>query len=150
MNITDPKAENDLVFMMDALDIWLQLSPDTLAERFYELNATVVTGADKICWPNEGESVSSWHNRFPGLNIDFCVLPWQPECQGAPPSPVPAEAYGGYGQPRWANSGAVIGSVAEARALYKDLVKMLEEPKWQIESDQGNHPIRSCILLLDG
>lgn len=63
-NITDPNAENDLVFMMDALDIWLQLSPSTLIERFEELNSSVVTGADKICWPNESESVSSLYNEF--------------------------------------------------------------------------------------
>jgi hypothetical protein len=59
-NITDQNAESDLVVMMDALDIWLQLSPKTLIQRFEELNTFgVVLGADKACWPNEWESVSS-------------------------------------------------------------------------------------------
>ena len=67
-NITDADAENDLVFMMDAIDIWLQLSPETLIKRFEELNTSVVTGADKVCWPNEWDSVSSWYYMF--LRID--------------------------------------------------------------------------------
>jgi hypothetical protein len=64
-NITDKNAENDLVFMMDALDIWLQLSPRTLIERYEELSTySVVLGADKACWPNEWESVSSRCYKF--------------------------------------------------------------------------------------
>jgi len=85
-NITDADAETDFVFMMDALDIWLQLSPTTLIERFEELGAPgVVIGADKACWPNKRES---------------------PECQGAPPSTLPKGVYGLNQEPRWANSGA--------------------------------------------
>ena len=48
------------MFMIDALDVWLQLSPGTLMERFEELGTSgVVIGADKACWPNKWESVSS-------------------------------------------------------------------------------------------
>ena len=59
-NITGDNSGADLVFMMDALDIWLQLSPKTLIARFEEMNTDggVVTGADMICFPNEPDSVS--------------------------------------------------------------------------------------------
>ena len=64
-NITGGNAENDLVFMMDALDAWLQLSPRTLMERFDELGSSgVVTGGDTLCWPNKPESVSLLSNGF--------------------------------------------------------------------------------------
>jgi len=116
-NITDENAENDLVFMVDALDIWLQLSPRTLIERFEELNTfEVVTGADKACWPNEWDS---------------------PECQAAPPSTLPKGVYDLDEEPRWSNSGAVIGSVAAMRSLYKDLVEVFQEPERQSGTDQG-------------
>jgi hypothetical protein len=59
MNITDPSAQNDLVFMMDTFDVWLQLSPETLIKRYEEMGTTdVVVGADKLCWPNKWNSVS--------------------------------------------------------------------------------------------
>jgi hypothetical protein len=46
--------------MMDAFDVWLQLSPINLIDRFEELNTSkVVLGADKACWPNALDSVSS-------------------------------------------------------------------------------------------
>jgi hypothetical protein len=63
LTTTDDNAESDLVFMMDSLDVWLQLSPTTLADRFEELHTTgVVLGAVRACWPNEWDSVShdSW------------------------------------------------------------------------------------------
>jgi hypothetical protein len=59
LTTTNENAESDLVFMMDALDVWLQLSPTTLVGRFEELHTIgVVIGADKGCWPNEWDSVS--------------------------------------------------------------------------------------------
>jgi hypothetical protein len=59
-NITDKGADNDLVFMMDALDTWFQLSPQILTERFHDLGTSgVLIGADKWCYPNPLDSVSS-------------------------------------------------------------------------------------------
>jgi hypothetical protein len=58
-NITDANAETEMVFMVDAFDVWFQLSPRVLLERFDELNTTgVVVGAERVCFPNENESVS--------------------------------------------------------------------------------------------
>jgi hypothetical protein len=61
-NITDKTAENDLVLLVDALDVWFQVSPKTLIERFEELGTRgVVVGAEIncCCWPYEFESVKS-------------------------------------------------------------------------------------------
>ena len=64
-NITVGNAETDLVLLVDALDVWFQLSPRTLVERFEELSTSgVVIGAEKVCFPNEGDSVSSCCNEF--------------------------------------------------------------------------------------
>jgi hypothetical protein len=59
LNITDANADTDMVLMVDAIDVWFQLSPRVLLERFDELNTTgVVVGAERICNPNKSDSVS--------------------------------------------------------------------------------------------
>ena len=66
-NITNDGVDDDIVFMMDAFDVWLQLSPRTLVERFEELGTSgVVVGAETACWPNEWDSVSrtNFHGAF--------------------------------------------------------------------------------------
>jgi len=116
-NLTDTNTETNLVFMMDALDAWIQLSPKTLIERFDELGTSgVVTGGDTLCWPNESESFA---------------------CKEAPASPLPKGVYGSNEEPRWSNSGTVLGSVAAMRTLYKDLVDIIEDPEWHIMTDQS-------------
>jgi len=116
-NITGKSAETDLVFTMDALDAWLQLSPGTLIERFDELGTSgVVTGGDTLCWPNEAESFA---------------------CQKSPESPLPKGVYGPNEEPRWSNSGTVIGSVAAMRTLYQDLVNIVDDPEQHVMSDQS-------------
>ncbi|KAF7356335.1 hypothetical protein MVEN_00965800 [Mycena venus] len=116
--------DDDVVFMMDAWDVWLQLPPQTLLERYEEHGSDMVMiGADKACWPNEWE---------------------EPACSDVPESPVPKIAYGegeehdgvhrNTRRPRWANSGTVIGPIKTMRALYKDLVSRLPQTD---SSDQG-------------
>jgi hypothetical protein len=53
-------AEDDIVLMVDALDIWFQLSSETVLARFEEFNHGVIVGADRACWPNELDSVSQF------------------------------------------------------------------------------------------
>ena len=66
-NFTDKIAEeNDLILMIDGYDIWFQLSPRTLIERFEELGTSqVVIGVEVDCWPNDHSSVSLADSRLP-------------------------------------------------------------------------------------
>jgi hypothetical protein len=60
MNNLTTTDDNDIIFMMDAMDIWLQQSPLALLRRYEELNGTgVVVGGDVGCYPNDWESESS-------------------------------------------------------------------------------------------
>ncbi|KAJ7108879.1 hypothetical protein C8R43DRAFT_185837 [Mycena crocata] len=105
--------DDDVVFMMDAWDVWLQLPPQTLLERFEEFGPDVVViGADKACWPNDSD---------------------EPACREVPESPVPKIAYEGV-RPRWANSGTILGTVRSMKVVYTDLVAQLSETAF---SDQG-------------
>ncbi|KAJ7915674.1 hypothetical protein B0H13DRAFT_1999797 [Mycena leptocephala] len=132
--------DNDVVFMMDAWDVWLQLPPQTLLERYEEYRSdAVVIGADKACWPNEWE---------------------EPACRGVPESPVPRIAYsegeehGGNSthsntrRPRWANSGTVIGTVKSMKLLYRHLASRLPQTA---STDQGifNEFLHERRIILD-
>ena len=61
-------ADDDLIFLMDGLDVWLQLPPEVMARRFMEYDADIIAAAEKNCAPNWKQS---------------------PECVDAPLSPIP-------------------------------------------------------------
>jgi hypothetical protein len=60
-------SDESLVFMIDGLDVWLQLPAPHLVARFRELvpvdqeglSLKVVIGSDKKCWPNDQNGVSA-------------------------------------------------------------------------------------------
>jgi hypothetical protein len=78
----------------------------------------------------------------------FC-LPWQSTCRRVPNSTLPKGVYALDQEPRSANSGTVMGSVAAMRTLFKDLFEVLQEPERQEQGDQGNNPARPLVLPLD-
>ncbi|KAJ7763545.1 hypothetical protein DFH07DRAFT_1018219 [Mycena maculata] len=100
---------------MDAWDVWLQLPPQILLERYREYGShPVVIGADMACWPNDWD---------------------EPACRDVPESPVPKNAYeGDMAPPRWANSGTIIGTVKSMKDVYRDLVSQLSHTAL---TDQG-------------
>jgi hypothetical protein len=51
-------SPDDYVLLADAFDVWFQLPPSFLIKRFQELDADIVIGADRVCWPNAEDSVS--------------------------------------------------------------------------------------------
>ena len=58
-NITWP--DDDLVFVIDALDVWLQLPPADLVRRFESYDQEYVyVGAEKHCVPNPWDSVGPY------------------------------------------------------------------------------------------
>ena len=121
------ERDNDLVLLIDAYDVWFQLRPDVLIQRYHsmrdaanqrlvdELGASVVAknglrqtiffNADKTLWPNLDTSTNMW---------------WLPN------STLPEYAFGPLtdisdhttARPRWLNSGAIIGPIGDMRRLF--------------------------------
>ncbi|KAL6863125.1 hypothetical protein ACO1O0_003369 [Amphichorda felina] len=147
----DPKDDDDLVVIVDGYDILLQLPPEIMIERYFEvvnnadahlakrfgisvnearasgLRQTIFWGPDKICWPiNWGAS----------------------RCWAVPHSHLPSHAFGpktdngemDFNDPRWLNSGTVMGPIGDMRTLISASMKEIEEtydPGYQFkESDQ--------------
>lgn len=130
--------DNELIFMLDAYDIWFQLPPETLLARWErvieEENARVkqrmgkafnnenietgvIFGAGKRCIPN---------------------MPFSIACYPVPDSPVPHDTYGsatdtqfGVGaatayRARYLNSGFIIGKVKHVRPLLQRAAVKME------------------------
>ena len=135
--------DDDLVLIIDGYDVWFQLPPQILIERYHALTERgderlrsrygmekdsegnkhdlqkyyqrVIFGADKLCWPNPKED---------------------PACVAVPFSTLlPKDAYGpqtdrdpeGFlNRPRFLNSGNVMGPVADVRAIYQYALQKVE------------------------
>jgi hypothetical protein len=133
-----PEVEDDdLVAIVDGYDIIMQLPPDILIERYYQLaeaadkrladrfglsvnevraqgmRQTVFWGPDKICWPTEWEAARCW--AVPTSNLP-------PKAFG--PKSGNGEMY--YNDPRWLNSGTVIGPVSDVRDLIDATILEIE------------------------
>ncbi|CAM1509989.1 Fc.00g003240.m01.CDS01 [Cosmosporella sp. VM-42] len=147
----DPEEDDDLVMIVDGYDIIQQLPVEIVIERYFDiveredqrvakrfgvnvaearklgLHTTVFFGPDKICWP-----------------IDYD----QARCWAVPESNLPKKAFGpheGNGEmrfndPRWLNSGTVIGPINHMRDLLHgtlDEIRATYDKQYQFrESDQ--------------
>lgn len=129
------EADNDIILLLDAYDIWLQLRPDVLIKRYNDLlerenerlkqerihgklwagadvRQSIVFGADKMCAPQR---------------------PDEPACWAVPNSTLPRYAFGpgtDSGQfelqrPRWLNSGTIMGPATAMRDMFSATVDML-------------------------
>ncbi|KAK4617558.1 hypothetical protein CLAFUW4_12400 [Fulvia fulva] len=144
-----PSADDDLVLILDAYDIWLQLRPDVLIGRYFEvlrkndkrvkaegiygkqhggavIKHSIVQGPDKIHWPQGDQDAATW---------------------AVPESPLPRNAFGPLtdtdmftARPRWLNSGTIMGPVKDMRDYFSATVDMLSrkyDSTWQFRnSDQ--------------
>lgn len=129
--------DDDLVMIVDGYDVIQQLPPEVVIERYFEiagredkrtatrfgitpeqvrkenLHTTVFFGPDKVCWP-----------------IDYR----QARCWAVPSSNLPEDAFGplsGTGEmylndPRWLNSGTIIGPVSDVRDLFHAVMQEVE------------------------
>ncbi|KAF2135533.1 uncharacterized protein K452DRAFT_239214, partial [Aplosporella prunicola CBS 121167] len=125
-----PERDQDLVLIIDGFDVWLQLRPEVMIQRYYatihehkerlearfgreaiekhNFKDTLIFGSDKTCWPPD------W---------------WRPACWAVPESTIPLNALGPktdvaidghtfmHVRPRWLNSGTVIGPVKDMRRM---------------------------------
>ena len=128
LNALEPDEDDDLVVIVDGYDIILQLPPEILIERYFEvvnkadariarrfgisvaearsrgLRDTIFWGPDKICWP---------------------IDPLEPRCWAVPASSLGPDAFGpntgsgdfAFADPRWLNSGTVMGPINDMKTL---------------------------------
>jgi len=150
-----PKGDDDdLVLIIDGYDVILQMPPSVVLERYFEQAAaatarlherlggladdlsrelfgkhgppqqTVFLGPDKTCWPGDAR---------------------RPGCWAIPETNLPDGAFGtgedySHSQPKWLNSGTIMGPVAGVRAVFAATMRRIEEyhdPDYEFsESDQ--------------
>ena len=135
--------EKDLVLIVDGFDVWFQLRSDVLIKRYFAINhaankrisktlgnvaakmdikQTVIFGPDKLCWPsgNEGGRAACW---------------------ALPQSTLPKDAFGPindtdivtaiadpvHSRPRWLNSGTVMGTLEDVRAVFEATLDFVQK-----------------------
>ncbi|GIZ44101.1 hypothetical protein CKM354_000731000 [Cercospora kikuchii] len=140
-----PETDKDLIFMMDAYDIWFQLPPEVLVERYHMINRkankrlrdrlgsayyaenirqTIIFGAGKRCAPNQMHTVA---------------------CYPIPDSPLPDDLYGANTdtvmgknkvtshRQRYLNSGYIMGPAKDMRLMFRRA--------WEkVEANQDHDP----------
>ncbi|CAK4022178.1 Hypothetical predicted protein [Lecanosticta acicola] len=146
----DASHDEDIVLMVDGHDVWMQLRPQVLIDRFHEINRQ----ADARTRKELGKRVVQRH----GLKQKIVMgsqkgcWPWtfnDPPCYAVPTSPLPEDVYGPetdteikdglspyqkYSQ-RFLNSGVMVGELGAMRKLFAQAMEQLKaEPN--IGSDQ--------------
>lgn len=147
-------GDQDLVLMMDAHDVWLQLPPDVLLRRYLEINEqanadikaehglvdnnmmqqTILVSAQKGC--------IAPRNIMSDLN-----------CQSVPESTLPDDVYGfftdsrfsriEYQRPRYLNSGSFLGPAGDMLRYFKRVEERMNQhlaavDSWRdLDGDQG-------------
>lgn len=134
MSLSSDSAD-DLVLIVDEPDAWLQLRPETLISRYFDIIKQadqrlqsnteaaqghvheVVFSAQKNCWPSDPNSLA---------------------CAAVPNSTLPLNVYGNatdlmtnngdgdkyeHFRPRWLSSGSVMGTVAAVQAVFAQAQK---------------------------
>lgn len=157
----DDTSENDIALLVDAYDIWFQLPPSVLIERFHQLNQAA-----------DARNVEAWKSLGPDFPVPpprqniivttakECFPDWasgsEPNYEHWPESPLPSDFYGqGTDQvpwftdparkyrkvrPRCVNSGLIMGTMGALRdALQRaqDKVDEVTRNGRQLWSDQA-------------
>lgn len=142
----DKLGEDDLVLMLDAHDVWLQLPPSVLIERYFATNEranqrllhdhphlssemplqTIIASSQKRC--------NAPRNIFSDLN-----------CNSVPESPLPDNVYGfftdsvfadaHYDRPRYLNSGSFMGPAGDMRAYFQRVNDRMTEYLSQVQKE---------------
>lgn len=128
--------DDELVLILDAYDIWLQLPPEVLIRRYHRaldksnqrlekaglldkrsaegvpIRNTILFGADKFCWPQNGDAIPCW---------------------AAPESTFSDTVFGPDTdreevtlRPRFLNSGTIMGPVKDIRDLFRATMNTIE------------------------
>ena len=152
LNALDSNHDEDMVLLVDGFDLWFQLSPQIMIDRYYEINRranervrgrigdevmdmssasqTIIFSSQKRCWPGKVDDLS---------------------CYAVPESPLPRYIYGPQTdidigdkknpylkfRQRWLNAGFMIGPVKELRTLFERALERAEANPDQEGHDQN-------------
>ncbi|KIM99343.1 hypothetical protein OIDMADRAFT_181660 [Oidiodendron maius Zn] len=147
-----PSADDDLVLIIDGYDAFMHLPADIMIKRYFEItnaaNAkleerfgkgstkpvpggdqprqTILFGGDKVCWPVDWRRPACW------------IVPND--------TGIPEGTFGNvdgdlvHNQPRWLNSGTIIGPVGDMRLMFAATMERIRidyDPNYDhSESDQ--------------
>lgn len=153
LNSLHKDMDEDLVLMVDGYDIWLQLRPQTLIDRYFSVNAR----ADARIAREIGADAQAEHNIRQEI-IFGCqkrCWPWtenDPPCYAVPFSDLPEDVYGPETdtdvgnkhnpyikyRPRYINSGVVVGTVRAMRKMFNQALELLTNDPFEANmgSDQ--------------
>ena len=140
----DPEYHEELVLIVDGYDLWFQLRPDVLLKRYYLLNAqandrlrdmyganvvrennmtqSIVFGPDKICWPINFARTACWAVSETTLGSKAF-------------GPGTASGRPQLAQPRWLNSGTIMGPASDLIALFRATLDVINT-HYTVDSDQ--------------
>jgi hypothetical protein len=138
--------DRDFVLVVDALDVFFQLPPQILVERFQGILRTnnrklqkkygfaAVQNAPGA--PAKRMQKYSQRVLFGASKICYNGLESDPGCVSVPESSLPPDVYGwktdtyhdGHlNRPRWLNPGTVIGQAADLRLIYDEVLQVLDQ-----------------------
>ncbi|RMY35248.1 hypothetical protein D0866_04723 [Hortaea werneckii] len=130
--------EDDLVVVMDAMDVWLQLPPEVLIQRYFAINARA--NARLAMQYNDCEQTAPEQSIIVSAQ-KRCVRPHNTisdlHCQDVPQSPLPDNLYGmwtdlriskaEYRRARYLNSGGFIGPAGDLREYFQRVRDRMEQ-----------------------
>lgn len=138
--------DQDFVLVVDALDVFFQLPPQILVERFQDILRTTNQKLRKKYGFAEVQStpgapaelVQKYSQRvlFGASKICYRGLENDPGCISVPRSSLPPDVYGWktdiyhdgtLNRPRWLNPGAVIGQAADLRLIYDEVLREIDQ-----------------------
>lgn len=152
INTLDSAQDDELLLMMDAYDIHMQLPKSVMLDRYYETrdaaqkrmedfagyDATVGEGIHQIIMFGSGKRCAP--------NIQHSVA-----CYAIPESPLPEDLYGAntdtvIGRNQWhstrqryLNSGYILGPIGPMRRMFAEAWKQIEEYPAEDPLDDGSH-----------
>jgi hypothetical protein len=138
--------DRDFVLLVDAQDVFFQLPPRVLVERFQDLLRKNNQKLEKKYGYAKVEKASGappdlvqkYTQRvlFGASKVCYSALESDPGCVSVPESSLPPDVYGwktdvhpdGHlTRPRWLNPGAVIGQAADLRIIYDEVLRVMEQ-----------------------
>ncbi|KAK5046157.1 hypothetical protein LTR84_008614 [Exophiala bonariae] len=128
-----PESDQELILMVDGFDLWFQLPPNVLIDRYQRIvnrhnmrirrrlgramdrqgiRQSIIMNSQNMCWPQDNQA---------------------PVCSVVPESEVPPDIYGKgktdksprSTRNRWLNSGFMMGPVGDVRKLLKAVNNMI-------------------------